>query len=176
MKLKRYILTILLFWAGVLQAQDLKFTAGVNKTTVGVGERFEVVFSVNGNGENFVPPIWRGLQVLSGPNVSTSMESINGQTSVSNSISYILMATKQGEANIPAASITVNGNKLNTNPIKIKVIKGAPLQQNNGQPNGADASIIEGNTSDLAKSLFIKAIVDKSTVYQGQQIALSFRI
>jgi hypothetical protein len=176
MKLKRYILTILLFWAGVLQAQDLKFTVGVNKTTVGVGERFEVVFSVNGNGENFVPPIWRGLQVLSGPNVSTSMESINGQTSVSNSISYILMATKQGEANIPAASITVNGNKLNTNPIKIKVIKGAPLQQNNGQPNGADASIIEGNTSDLAKSLFIKAIVDKSTVYQGQQIALSFRI
>ncbi|ASU35081.1 BatD family protein [Mucilaginibacter xinganensis] len=176
MKLKNFILTILLFSAGLLHAQEVKFTAGVNRNPVSVGDQFEVVFSVNGNGENFIPPLWKGLQVLSGPNVSTSMESINGKTTVSNSISYILMATSEGEAFIPAATITVNGNRLTTNPIKIKVTKGRPLQRNSGQQNGADNSIIEGNTADLAKSLFIKAVVDKSNVYQGEQLTVSFRI
>ncbi len=56
MKLKYYILTLLLFWGGVTLAQEVKFTATVSKTTVGTGEQFQVDFSVNGNAEGFNPP------------------------------------------------------------------------------------------------------------------------
>lgn len=179
MKVKFYILTILLFWTGTLLAQSVKFTAGVNKSTVAVGEQFQADFSLNGNGENFVPPSFRGFQVLSGPNVSTSMESINGKTTVSNSFSYILMATAEGELSIGSATITVSGYKTSTNPIRIKVTKGTlPPRGGNQQQqqNGADNSIIEGNQADLAKSLFIKAVVDKPNVYQGEQLTLNFRL
>ncbi len=179
MKLRYYIFIILLFLAGVVTAQSVKFVASVNSNTVAVGEQFQVDFSLNGNGENFVPPSFRGLQVLSGPNVSTSMESINGKTTVSNSFSYILMATTEGEFSIGSATITVSGYKTSTNPIRIRVTKGTlPPRGGNQQQqqNGADNSIIQGNSADLAKSLFIKAIVDKPTVYQGQQLTLSFRI
>lgn len=176
MKVKYYILTFLLFWGGILKAQEVKFTAGVNKTTVGTGEQFQVDFTVNGNSSDFNPPSFSGFQVLSGPNVSTSMESINGNTTVSNSYSYILMGVKIGDFTIGQATIMVNGKRLSTKAIKIKVVKGQPVQQNSGQGNGADNSIIEGNTADLAKSLFIKAVVDKTDVYMGEQLTVSFRI
>jgi hypothetical protein len=176
MKVKYYILTFLLFWGGILKAQEVKFTAGVNKTTVGTGEQFQVDFTVNGNSSDFNPPSFSGFQVLSGPNVSTSMESINGNTTVSNSYSYILMGVKIGDFTIGQATIMVNGKRLGTKAIKIKVVKWQPVQQNSGQGNGADNSIIEGNTADLAKSLFIKAVVDKTDVYMGEQLTVSFRI
>ena len=179
MKLRYYILTILLFWAGVVTAQSVKFVASVNSSTVAVGEQFQVDFSLNSNGENFMPPSFRGFQVLSGPNVATSMESINGKTTVTNSFSYILMATAEGELSIGSATIMVGGYKTSTNPIRIKVTKGTlPPRGGNQQQqqNGADNSIIQGNSADLAKSLFIKAVVDKPTVYQGQQLTLSLRI
>ncbi|MGZ3873047.1 MAG: BatD family protein [Mucilaginibacter sp.] len=176
MKLRYYILIILLFQTAGLFAQDVKFTASVNKTTVGTGEQFQVDFSVNGNSSNFNPPGFSGFQVLSGPNVSTSMESINGNTTVSNSYSYILMATEEGEFTIGPATTIVNGKKLSTNPVRLKVVKGRPVPQNNSQQGGADNSIIEGNSADLAKSLFIRAVVDKTNVYQGEQLTLNFRI
>ena len=52
MKLKYAILTLLLFWTGVVLAQEVKFTAQVSKTTVGTGEQFQVDFTVNGNACN----------------------------------------------------------------------------------------------------------------------------
>lgn len=178
MKLRYYILTVLLFWAGSVVAQNVKFVASVNSNTVAVGEQFQVDFSLNSNGENFISPNFKGFQILSGPNVSTSMESINGKTTVSNSFSYILMATAEGEFSIGPASITVSGYRTSTNPIKIKVTKGVAPQRNNNQSSngGGDNTIVEGNAADLNKSLFIKAVVDKPTVYQGQQLTLSFRI
>lgn len=176
MKVRYYIWIILLFQTAGLFAQDAKFTASVNKTTVGTGEQFQVDFSVNGNSSNFNPPGFSGFQVLSGPNVSTSMESINGNTTVSNSYSYILMATKEGEFTIGPATTIVNGKRLSTNAIRMKVVKGRPVPQNNSQQGGADNSVIEGNSADLAKSLFIRAVVDKTNVYQGEQLTLNFRI
>ncbi len=176
MNRKYYILTILLFCAGLLFAQDVKFTASVSKTEVGTGEQFQVDFSVNGNAEGFTPPSFNGFQVLSGPNESTSMTSINGSTTVSTSVSYILMPVKEGEFTIGPATAVVNRHRLTTNPIKIKVVKGRPVPQNSQAQSGPDNSISEGNTSDLSKSLFMRAVVDKNNVYQGEQITLNYRL
>jgi hypothetical protein len=172
---KLYILLFPLFWIGSVLAQE-KFTASVSKTTVGTGEQFEVSFSTDANGDRFTPPSFSGFQVLSGPNESTSMTSINGNTSMNTSVSYILMAVKEGDLTIGAASIIVNGRRLTTNPIRLKVVKGQPVQQNNAAQGQAEQAITPPTGSDLSKLLFIKAEVSKTNVYQGEQITLRYRI
>ncbi|HVW96908.1 MAG TPA: BatD family protein [Mucilaginibacter sp.] len=177
MKFKYCIIAVMLFWTGFAFAQDVKFTASASKTTVGTGEQFQVDFSVNGNADDFNPPSFSAFQVLSGPNQSTSMESINGRTTVTSSVSYILMATKEGEFTIGAAVATINGKKISTSPIQIKVVKGRTVPQaGNQQGAGSEADMETTSSADMAKNLFIKAIVDKSNVYQGQQLTVSFRL
>ena len=176
MKIRYHILTLLLFCTGTLFAQNVKFTASVGKNEVGTGEQFQIDFSVNGNADGFTAPNFNGFQVLSGPNESTSMTSINGNTTVSTSLSYILMAEKEGEFTIGPATATVNGHRLSTNPIKIKVVKGRPVPQNNQAQSAPDNSVSRGNPTDLSQSLFIRAVVDKNNVYQGEQITLNYRL
>ncbi len=171
MKLKYYILTFLLFWAGISFAQDAKFTATVSKTTVGTGEQFQVNFSLNGNGGDFSPPSFGGFQVLSSGNTSVDNNGV-----ISNAYIYILTAVKVGEYTIGPATIVVNGRKLSSNAIKIKVVKGQPVQQNNNQQIASDPRMVANNSANISKSLFIKAIVDKANVYQGEQLTVSFRL
>lgn len=177
MKTKYYILAVLLFCANFLFAQDIKFVASVSKSEVGTGEQFEVTFSVNGNGDHFTPPNLSRFVVLSGPNQSTSMTSINGATTVSNSISYIMMAAKEGDYIIGPAFVIVNGSRLATNGIRLKVVKGQAVQQQNNQgQNTQDNSVTEANTADISKSLFLRAATNKTTVYQGEQLGLNYRL
>jgi hypothetical protein len=176
MKIKLYILFLLQFWAGVLFAQDLKFIATASKTEVGTNERFEITFAVNGNGDRFMPPTLSGFEIVGGPNQSSSMEVINGNASVSLAYSYVLLAVKEGEYVIGPASIMVNNRKLTTNPVKIKVVKGqrssAQSQQNQGAPPaGADLA-----DNSLSKTLFLRVVLDKDNVYQGQQLTLTYRL
>jgi hypothetical protein len=175
MNTRYYILSFLLFVASSAFAQTVKFTAAVSKTTVGTGEQFEVEFAVNADGSNFAPPDLNEFQLLGGPNVSTNMQFINGKATMSSSFSYVLMAPKEGTFTIAPASIVVNGRKYTSNEIKITVVKGRPVPQNSqatGRGQGGDA----GNTADLSKNLFLRTVLDKYSVYQGQQITLAYRI
>jgi hypothetical protein len=170
------LMLVMLSGNQLLFAQELRFTASVNKTEVGTGEPFEVSFSVNGNGENFTPPNFSGFQLVSGPNVSNSMTSINGNTTVSISYSYVLLPVKEGVATIGPAYMVINGRRLATSPIRMKVVKGQSVQQGRASSGGGDPDIIKENTEDLSKSIFLKADVDKTTVYQGEQLTLSYRL
>ncbi|MES2425937.1 MAG: BatD family protein [Bacteroidota bacterium] len=178
MNIRHYILFFLLFVASGVFAQGVKFTAAVSKTTVGTGEQFEVEFSVNADGSNFVSPDLNDFQLLGGPNVSTNMQFINGKATMSSSFSYVLMAAKEGTFTIAPASIVVNGRKFTSNEIKITVVKGKPVPQNNQSNRGTQGQgrANNANTADLSKSLFLRAVIDKNTVYQGQQLTLAYRI
>jgi len=176
MKIGYYALTVLLCCTNLVFAQDARFVASVNTTQVGTGEQFEVTFSVNGNGDRFSPPDFNGFQVLSGPNVSNSMTSINGNTTVSNAYSYVLAAVKEGTITIGSASMVVNGRRLSTSPIRMTVVKGQPVQQNSPSQNAPDNSAEQDIPADLSKSLFIKAVADQTSVYQGQQVLLTYRL
>ncbi|WP_183576246.1 BatD family protein [Mucilaginibacter sp. X5P1] len=182
MKKGYYILSFLLLWTTLLFA-DPKFTAIASKSEVAVGEQFEVDFSLDGGGEHFIPPDFRGFQVLSGPNPSTSMTSINGVTTYNTTYGYIVTATKEGTLTIDAAAIVSAGHTLTTNSLKIKV-KGqfTQAQQQAQQQQGiqpaasAPADDAQPATQDLSKQLFIRAEVDKSNVYVGEQITLDYKL
>src|ERR1700754_148384 len=176
------IVLLLLLQSSLLFAADIRFTASVSKTEVGSTEQFEVTFAINGNGDRFTPPSFTGFLVVAGPNVSTSMSVINGNASSSMEYSYVLIAVKPGTYTIGPANIVVNGKQLSTKPINIKVIKGQAAPQNNNaatppQQNGPDSRVtMHKPGTDISKSLFIRADVDKSRVYLGEQITLTYKL
>jgi hypothetical protein len=171
-----YILLVLLFCTGLLFAQDAKLSLSASKTEVGTGEQFEIDFSFNGNAEGFNPPNLGTFQVLAGPNISQSVSSINGVTTMSSSYSYVLMPTKEGEYTIGPATIVTNGKRVNSNTIKIKVVKGRPVTQQAQAQSGPDPRIAATSSANLGKNLFLREVIDKDNVYQGQQIVLTYRI
>jgi len=177
MNTRYYILSFLLFCTGIVFAQDLKLVASVSRSTVGTNEPFEITFSIGGNMEKFSPPDMGGFQVVGGPNQSSNMSMINGTTTMTMSLGYDLVGTKEGTFTIGAATAVVNGKQYRSNPITVKVVKGqAPQRQSQAQQGGGQPDISVGRSGDIAKNLFIRAVPDKSTVYQGEQLTVSYKL
>ena len=169
--IKIYSLVSVILFSGLSYSQS--FTASANNTTVGVNDQFEVDFTFNGkdiNGiRNFKAPGFANFLVLSGPNQSTSMQIINGAVSGSLTYSYILQPKNVGKYTIGIASAEYNGTTYKTSPLEINVLKGSvkPQQQQNNN------SI---STKEIAENLFIRATVDRSHVYLGQQVTVTYKL
>lgn len=169
-----------------LQSFAQKFTAQTSKNRVSVGEVFQIAFTINTSASNFKAPSLSDFDVYSGPNQSTSMQIVNGSMSQSISLSYMLSAKKEGKFTIGAASIVVNGNKLESNVIPIEV-KGAAQQQNNTQnsSNAYNPYANQQNTttttpqysSDKSNDdVFIRTFVTKKSCYIDEQIVVTQKV
>lgn len=179
MKMRYYLLSVLLLWSAIGFGQGIKVTATVSSTQVATGEQLEITFSTNGNPEAFDPPAFNGFQVVGGPNQSSSYSSINGQTTASISVGYVLIGIKEGEFTIAPATMVIGGKQYKSNAIKVKVTKGRPVSQQQGQSRsagGQDDRVTSGNSSDISKQLFMRAIANKTNVYQGEQIAVTYKL
>jgi len=97
------------------------------------------------------------------------MQIINGAVSGSRTFSYYIQARSVGKFTIPSASIIFKNETFRSEPITIEVLKGAtkPKQQQNDQSVSND---------EIQENLFIRAIVDKNTVYQGEQITVVYKL
>jgi len=157
-------------------AQDIEFTAGASHSAVKTGDRFQIQFTVNSSVSNFKAPDLSAFRVLSGPNQSTNMSWVNGKTSSSLSFSYVLMALKEGDFTIGPASADINGETYKTNSIKINVGKGVQVQQNNPQSNKNSSGGNDTKQANTSEDLYIKASVNKSQVYQGEQIIATYQL
>ena len=159
--------------------QNPTFTASVDQTTVGVNDQFEITFTLNGSGggNNFRPPSFSDFQVAGGPNQSTNMQFINGTISSSVAYSYVLVARAEGKFTIGVASIEAGGKQLQTQPIAITVVKGAAPPPKSAQTPQQQQ---QQESADLGKqideNLFVKVILDKSKVYQGEQITATYKL
>lgn len=157
---------------------QVTFKASANNV-VEVGENFRLNFTVNADGSNFKPPSLSGFRVLAGPSTSTSssFQYINGKASqsVANTYSYIIQGSKVGKFNIPSASITVDGKEYHSNTLTIEVVKGSvPQNQNQNQANGRQTTNNKGTVGK--DDLFVRINLNKSTVYQGEQLVSTIKI
>ena len=177
--MKKITYILLLFVAIGNTAIAQKFTASASKTKVAVGETFQLTYSLNANGSNFKMPALNEFDVYSGPNQSTSMSFVNGAMSQSISLSYILSAKKEGKITIQPGSVSVNGAAVQSNSLVIEVVKGSPTtqnQQNPNNPNQQQQNPTAPSSEDVGNNLFVKTTVNKTKVYQGEQITITHKV
>ncbi len=179
--MKRQLILIFLFVIpGILAAQEFSFSAQAPKQ-VYVGQRFQLTFTINSDGTNFMGPEVTDFDVLSGPMLSTGQNvmNINGKLEYSSSSSYtfILEAIKPGTFTIPQALISVKGKRYMSNTTTIAVLnqnqRSAQQSPNNTQPNGKSKA---QQAEDIGKDVFLKAVVDKNNPFQGELIVLTFKL
>jgi len=153
---------------------DVRFEAKLSHSRVQVGQRFQVSFTVNENGQKFVPPPFYKFNVLSGPNRSSSMQYVNGKVSKSLTISYVLQAKEVGTFKIGGATILINGKEYKTDPIQVEVVKAA---KNRGRTNSnRRRSASKAQNPDLKDMVFVKAIVDRNKVFVGEKVSATYKL
>ena len=157
-----------------VNAATPRFVASASGTTVAAGEQIQITFELQGSGTRFQAPTFAGFNVLMGPSQSSNMQIINGNMSQSISFTYVIQALKEGTFKIGVASIEVEGKRVQSNELSIKVVKGSQQQQ--GAQGGQQKQQAQetGGLSD--KSVFIKASVDKANVYRGEAIIVTYKI
>ncbi len=166
-----FIIVFIVLATSVIVAQ--KFTAQVSKSKLAVGETFQITYSLNTNGSGFKAPPLFDFDVYGGPNQSQSVSIVNGNMSQTISWSFILAPKKEGKFTIAPATINVGGDKIESNSIAIEVVKGAANSGNqNNNPNITSPS----TTENIGDNLFARTVVNKSKVYQGEQISVTHKI
>lgn len=171
--MKNVLVVLLLITSLFCKSQDLHLEVSVNKNPVVVGEPIQIAFTINAKGENFRGPNFEGFNVRMGPNPSTSssFSFINGKSSsqTTTTFSYIIQAKKTGELSIGPASIIVNGTSYQSKPIIIRAEKGNTASNTDPTNNK--------NNAEIGKNqLFLQATTNKSKVYQGEQIVVTYRL
>ena len=169
-------------WA---QDDDPRLTVSAKKQVM-VGERFQVVFEANAEGRGFTAPSFEGFNVVGGPFTSTSssisMTGAGVTRTVRNTYTYALQAYQEGTFHIGAASMTVGGNKITSEPFEIKVV---PDDGSNGggaggySGGGSGQSQSQQSSSDpevSGKDLYLKVVPSKKSVYVGEQLVLTYKL
>jgi len=174
------LIAFILFCGGFfssLSAQTL--TARVQSNTVAVGQEFQLDYSINANGSNFIPPSFSGFEV-SGPSTSQSVSIVNGSYSQSITYSYVLVPKAEGTFTIGPASITCGGKTITSNSLTLKVVKGAP--GNSSQPSASSSQPGNNNSSaptDITGengNIFIRILPSKTKVYEGEEVTATVKI
>ena len=176
------LFTILAAWQ-VKAADKVRFVAEAADVVVS-GDQVRLVFTVNSQDiKDFRAPSIKGFDVLMGPSRSqqSSIQIINGKrtSNSSTAFTYILLAGSPGTYTIPAASVEVNGEKVFSNAISIKVL---PLDQNSGNSGNNGGGSASSSRSQAAGSrisandLFITATASKTTVHEQEAILLTYKV
>ena len=176
------LFTILAAWQ-VKAADKVRFVAEAADVVVS-GDQVRLVFTVNSQDiKDFRAPSIKGFDVLMGPSRSqqSSIQIINGKrtSNSSTAFTYILLAGNPGTYTIPAASVEVNGEKVFSNAISIKVLPQDQTSGNSGNNGGGSASSSRSQAAGSrisANDLFITATASKTIVHEQEAILLTYKV
>ncbi len=178
---KRIIYTIACFAITIgtlsLSANEVEFTASAPKV-VEIGEQFAVKYNVNAKPSKFFAPTFDAFTVLAGPSTSSSsqVQIINGKMtqSYNYTYTYYLRATKGGKYTIPAAKARVNRKDYPSNALQIEVVGGTTSRP--GAPANQKQAPSSQEVKTDNKNLFVRLLVNKREVYQGEAIIATIKI
>ena len=138
------------------------FTASLDRDTVTLGDQATLSLKFDGIQPQDAPqiPAIPGLEVqYVGP--SSAFSFINGQTSSSITYNYIVAAQHDGEFEIPAMRVKVNGQQFESRPLKLTVTK----------PGAPPAAANDGNAV-----AFMKLTLPQQKIYVGQELTAQLQI
>ena len=164
MKLRIIILSFFLAISTISYAQ-VRFEAKASKNKLGVNERLRVDFEMNKDGDNFIPPSFKGFTVVGGPNQAVSNSWINGKRTYSKTYSYFLAPNSKGKFSIAQAEITIDDETYKTTPIQIEV-------------TSAVETPTDGNNSDFVASenLHLVAEISDANPFLNEAITVVYKL
>ena len=165
---------------GQVKADNIRFVADAADVVVS-GDQVRLVFMVNSQDiKDFRAPSITGFDVLMGPSRSqqSSIQIINGKrtSSSSTAFTYILMAGNPGTYTIPSASVEVNGKKVFSNTLTIKVLPQDQPSKGGGNGGGSSSRSQAAGSRITANDLFITATASKTTVHEQEAILLTYKV
>ncbi len=166
-------ITLLIVLGGTLFAQDVSFSAAVNKNPVGLNDHFSLTLTIKNAEGDILAPDLNDFTLLYGPGSSTSIQYVNGRKTSSYSYTYTLSPKNPGDFVLGPFEARIKGRSYKSNKINLKVVKGgsAGVNQQNG---GRGKSQVNTQTSASDGDLIIKIVLDKSSVYVGESVLATF--
>lgn len=152
---------------------------------VAVGQQFRLTYTVNSHdvsGFHVGQIPQDAFEILMGPSTSTqsSFSMVNGKTTQSSTITYtyILSALKNGSFTIPAATVSVSGQQVKSNSLKIEVSGTAQQSQGGGRRGGSSqqTETRPQGTPISGSDLFIKVSASKKRVVEQEPVLLTYKV
>ncbi len=164
-----------IFSWNIAAQSDVKFTASA-PAVVYLDTPFQLVYSINTAAKDLQAPDFQVFEILAGPYESRSSytQIVNGQRTSSTNLSYTftLMPSKTGNFKVPGASIMVDGKRVRSNDLIIKVEsadKSSQAQQQSAQSGGSTQRV-------TSESIFVRPIVSKTNVYEQEAITITYKL
>ncbi len=143
-------------------SRAVNFTATLDRDTTRVGENVTLSLNFEDGSPKAAPnlPPLPNLKVAS-VGESSQFSLVNGQATSSKSFNYTLVPTQPGTITVPALQIELDGQKLTSKPLVLKVLK-------SDTPTNPDAAL-----TNLA---FIRLVVPKTEVYLGEPFPVDIQL
>ena len=156
-----------------LPAQGLAQTvrAYLSQNEVPLNRQFVLNVEVSGTQQlDEDPPVLPDLSAFAaflGSGTSTSMQIVNGRTSMSLTFQHRFQATAEGTFEIGPVTVRAGGRDLRTEPLTIRIIDG-PAPTTRSGPPGADETV-------APEDLFVTATASKPRVYVNEPVIVEYR-
>ncbi len=159
------ILNIIIFLIGFSAFSQVNFTTKLSKDRLGLNERVKIEFTVDKDGDNFIPPKFDNFRVVGGPSQSIRNSWINGKKSYSKTYSYFLSPIEKGSFEIGQASIEVDDEIYKTLPVRVTVTSAVDIPADPNDPNYlAD------------KNIHLVAEVSNKNPFLNEAISVSYKL
>jgi len=170
-------------------AQDVTFTAAA-PAKVGVGQNFQVQYTLSAQGSNIKAGNYSDFKLVSGPSTSTSqsVSFVNGQYSqkYTYTFTYVFQAKAVGKYTIVGATVTSGGKQYTSNSVSIEVQQEPVQTQNNKKQNTYDPwadfynqtqpKVTEAPKEITGEDLFVRVIADKTSLYKGEPLIVTIKL
>ena len=137
-----------------------RFTAGLDRSTIAMGESAILSLVFEGDAPTAVPvvPPVTNLQIQYTGN-SRNYAFINGQATASTTLSYVVTPFQPGDYEIPAISINIGPNTVRSQPLQLRVTKMA-----------------EGSSDALSKYAFVEMRAAKTNLFVGEMVPVEIQL
>ena len=155
-------LWLVLFWLAAAPMHAASFTASLDNDTLTLGQSTTLSLTFEGGSPRNVPtPSVPGLQI-SQAGTSQNVSWVNGAMSATVTVAFSVTPQRLGDFVIPAIAADVNGQKLTSPPLQLRVLKPS-----------APAAVQINSDSQIA---FARLSLPEDKVYNGEAVVADLSI
>lgn len=169
-------ITILLIVIPLVLFAERKIDVSVDKTVTNLRTpiNLTIEFTDFSDFPKFDFDLDNSFKVIGGPSRSSNFSWINGKTTSTKKLTYQIVAKKTGKLTIPSFDIKFKGKNYKTNNIIITVTSQTQKKQNKKSSNSNNSR--QRINSQVDEKLFVDPICEKSSVYLGESIVITYRL